>query len=421
MRPGKFPRDASGSPENQCQAGRPTRRSDLEKGGTMTSKKRTTVVVNMFGGPGAGKTTAAWRVASRLSELGYLAEYVPEVAKERTWRKDSEALSPLQRARAAEDLDGRPDHQLGIFREQAERVNVLEGQVDFIVTDSPTLLGLLYMTDDPKPGPIHDLYEKVSAEIRKEFGSHENFNMLVKRGPERYRQEGRNQDRQQALELDRKLVGLLGREGVFYGSYVHGKGIDQAIENMQKTLRRVRGQARRRDRDECNASRDDGRDAGEASGVRDGETRRDAGASEGDRGGWEPTDEDTSQWCRSLGEGTFEFAQSMRLADGRWAVARGVVDLTDVDDAELDGVCRSYYEGGAAEVRRTYGDDAPQVLAECWFESTVASEDVEIHDSGFDPRPWAADEGRDTDEEEREVPDEAGHETAEIAYEDVPF
>ena len=46
---------------------------------------RNTVVVNLFGGPGAGKTTCAWEIAAELKKLRYVTEYVPEVAKEYVW------------------------------------------------------------------------------------------------------------------------------------------------------------------------------------------------------------------------------------------------------------------------------------------------------------------------------------------------
>ena len=41
-----------------------------------------TLVVNLFAGPGAGKTTCAWEIASELKKRGIVTEYVPEYAKE---------------------------------------------------------------------------------------------------------------------------------------------------------------------------------------------------------------------------------------------------------------------------------------------------------------------------------------------------
>ena len=44
------------------------------------SKK--TIVVNLFAGAGAGKTTCAWEIASELKKRGIETEYVSEYAKE---------------------------------------------------------------------------------------------------------------------------------------------------------------------------------------------------------------------------------------------------------------------------------------------------------------------------------------------------
>ena len=40
--------------------------------------EKTTVVVNLLAGPGAGKTTCAWAIASELKKRGIETEYVSE-------------------------------------------------------------------------------------------------------------------------------------------------------------------------------------------------------------------------------------------------------------------------------------------------------------------------------------------------------
>ena len=103
---------------------------------------RATVVVNVFGGPGCGKTAMAWEVCERLRHMGFLVEYAPEYAKELTWDATSAAATELERERAMELLDGRPDHQMAIVREQHRRISRYVGQVDFVVTDGPQGRGL---------------------------------------------------------------------------------------------------------------------------------------------------------------------------------------------------------------------------------------------------------------------------------------
>ena len=47
------------------------------------------IVVNLFGSPGAGKSTGAADVFSRLKKLGINAELVAEFAKDKTWEHNN--------------------------------------------------------------------------------------------------------------------------------------------------------------------------------------------------------------------------------------------------------------------------------------------------------------------------------------------
>lgn len=102
--------------------------------------QRATMVVNLYGGPGAGKTTAAWELAAELKKQGVVTEYVPEYAKELVWDDRLDLL------------DGSAEHQRAILREQKRRLERLRGKVDIIVTDSPVLL-LGILPKKPGSGP----------------------------------------------------------------------------------------------------------------------------------------------------------------------------------------------------------------------------------------------------------------------------
>lgn len=67
------------------------------------SQSKLPIVINGYGGPGAGKSTACLEITAALKKEGYNAEYVQEYAKELVYEKDMEML------------DGSPEHQYEIL------------------------------------------------------------------------------------------------------------------------------------------------------------------------------------------------------------------------------------------------------------------------------------------------------------------
>lgn len=88
----------------------------------------THVLINLFGAPGAGKSTTATGVFSKLKLLGINAEYVPEVAKDFTWEERRKSLT----------------FQPYVMAKQLRNIERLMGKVDVIVTDSPPILSSFY-------------------------------------------------------------------------------------------------------------------------------------------------------------------------------------------------------------------------------------------------------------------------------------
>jgi hypothetical protein len=88
----------------------------------------TTLFVNLFGPPGAGKSTIRAKVFYNLKMAGVNVEEVPEVAKDMVWEKRQMALNC----------------QPYVFAKQLRNMERLIGQVDCIVTDSPVLLSSFY-------------------------------------------------------------------------------------------------------------------------------------------------------------------------------------------------------------------------------------------------------------------------------------
>lgn len=192
---------------------------------------RKTVVINAYGGAGAGKTTACLQIASELKKQGYVAEYIPEYAKDLVWEEKYDLL------------DGTEKHQYQILQEQLKRMDRLYGKVDFIVTDAPVLLNAVYNKELSAP------YEKMLSELNKQYTS---FNFLVERDNSKFEQAGRLQNLQESIEKDGQIKELLKKNKIFYGTYNHqslNDVVHNAVEHLanQKAKYQYRGFANSKD------------------------------------------------------------------------------------------------------------------------------------------------------------------------------
>jgi len=137
-----------------------------------------TKIINLYGGPGTGKSTLAARVYAELRTRGCGAELVTEYAKELVW---------LGRIAEMED-------QLSIFAQQHRRILRVYHQVEYIVTDAPLLNSLIYQ---PKGYPPE--FEAMVIAFVRRLPNQKNF-ILRRRHP--YEQNGRLQGELDATVLD---------------------------------------------------------------------------------------------------------------------------------------------------------------------------------------------------------------------------
>ena len=169
-----------------------------------------TVVINLFGGPGAGKSTCAMEICSELKKHGLSADYVQEYAKELVYENHMDLL------------DGSREHQQLLFEEQKRRVNILLGKVDFIVTDSPVILSAIYNKE---------LTPDFEQQVLKEFNKNRNFNIFINRG-KTFESNGRIHNLDESIEIDNQLKEYLEQNQIYYGEYQHDT-ISKAVNNIQ--------------------------------------------------------------------------------------------------------------------------------------------------------------------------------------------
>ena len=124
----------------------------------MVSKFMKPIIVNLFGGPGSGKSTGAAFVFANLKMHGVNCELVTEFAKDKTWEHNMMALN----------------NQAYVFGKQFYRISRCEDQVDVIVTDSPIALSTIYNTNEK----LGDTFNKMVIDV---FNSYSNLNYLLLR------------------------------------------------------------------------------------------------------------------------------------------------------------------------------------------------------------------------------------------------
>jgi tRNA uridine 5-carbamoylmethylation protein Kti12 len=151
------------------------------------------LVINLFGGPGTGKSTLAARIFSELKIRGFLCELITEYAKDKIWEQ---SLSVLK-------------DQIYIFGKQQHRQFIVKHKVDIIITDSPIPLILYYSKYDSY------IFKKLVLEI---YNSYNNLNYLLSRSDEIvYNKIGRNESLSEAIIADKGIEDIL----LNYNKYVN--------------------------------------------------------------------------------------------------------------------------------------------------------------------------------------------------------
>lgn len=152
------------------------------------------IILNLYGGPGASKSTTAAGVFHKLKLLGYNCELVTEFAKHVVWRENFTTLK----------------NQLYIYAKQHDRIFHLKDKVEVIITDSPTIMGLVY-TDFTKISPS---FEQLALD---EFNREDciNMNIFIER-VKLYNPKGRTQTEEEAKLKDQDILNLLHRLDIPY-------------------------------------------------------------------------------------------------------------------------------------------------------------------------------------------------------------
>lgn len=161
-----------------------------------------TQIINLFGGPGTGKSTIAALVFGELKKKGYEIELVTEYAKDKVWEESYKTL----------------ENQIYVFGKQLHRIWRIKNKVNFIITDSPILLSIIY--DKEK----NDNLKRLVLDVHNNFN---NINILIKRDTI-YNPNGRFQNEIEAKQIDKQIMNLLKNNSIDF----HEINITNAVEEI---------------------------------------------------------------------------------------------------------------------------------------------------------------------------------------------
>lgn len=145
-----------------------------------------TIVINLMGAPGTGKSTIASELFSKMKWLGYDVELVSEYAKELVWEERNETFK----------------NELYLFAKQHHRMFRLNSKVKYIITDRPLILSIFY---NKKYGDNSEVFKNL---VLQEINKFKNINIFLNR-TKPYVQKGRNQTEEESKEFASEMLNIV--------------------------------------------------------------------------------------------------------------------------------------------------------------------------------------------------------------------
>lgn len=179
-------------------------------------KYRPTIIVNLFGAPGAGKSTGAAYIFAMLKMNGINAELVTEFAKDKVWEEAKAVF----------------DNQAYIFGKQYFRISRCNHKVDVIINDSPLPLSIYYNSG------CKNSFNKYVMDV---FNSFININYLLER-TKPYNSVGRFQSESESDNIGLELEEFLNKYQIG-NQKISGdrNGYDFIVEDILKYLNKLGG------------------------------------------------------------------------------------------------------------------------------------------------------------------------------------
>lgn len=178
-----------------------------------------TKIINLFAGPGAGKSSIASGLVYKLKKNHISCDNPYEFPKLLAWDENYSAIQD----------------QLYVIANQHRGIVKSYGKVDYIILDSPILLSLVYKTaykGDTYPSKLYrHSFDNMILDIHNQY---DNINIFLKRSSDLgYNEKERYQTYNESVELDNKIKNMLDTHNITYHEVkVGNKTVNKIIENF---------------------------------------------------------------------------------------------------------------------------------------------------------------------------------------------
>lgn len=167
-------------------------------------------VINLYAGPGVGKSIKAAEIFVELKKAGLNSEIVTEYVKDKVWEESFAMM----------------ENQIYLFGKQQHRLWRVSKKCDVVVTDAPLLHSLYYGKN------CSTSFKQL---VREEYNKYENINIVLKRIYP-YNPIGRTQDESQANEIDKEMLAIVKHNCNSYALFESNEKGFAAIINYLRSL-----------------------------------------------------------------------------------------------------------------------------------------------------------------------------------------
>jgi len=173
--------------------------------------KKETIVINLIGGPGCGKSTIAAGLFYELKRLGISCELVCEYTKEKVWEESFNVLND----------------EIYLFAKQLHKQWRLKDKVNYIITDHCLLNSVIY--NKINSNSFNNL-------VFEEFNKFSNINFFITRG-DKYETAGRIETEEESKQLDKDFKELFNENKIAYREVKYDSAVNDIVEELNLVIK----------------------------------------------------------------------------------------------------------------------------------------------------------------------------------------